>query len=255
MLLSPSDWLCLTKMQTAYSTAAQSIPSAASVVSIELAPDIMSAFMNTLDIQNFGALKLITFLKEIPEFEQLDEHDRLILVKYNLTPLMVIRELFTFDSAREICYDLDSMDNISPTDEAFAHHCKSLFILCYGYEFNQTIISVLNALEKLVNKNAITIQLLMLIVIFSKGLSADENQEPILNDEKSVFKAQSKYLELLFRYLMENSSYESVVIKMMRFIEQLFKIQKFLRDFQQQIKTKIDVTSINPLMKSLLHFT
>ena len=255
-LLTESDWLCLTNIQNAYSSAMQSTPSASSMISFELAPDLMSAFLNTIDLQNFNALKLINFLKEILEFEQLDEHDRLILVKYNLMGLMLVRHSLTFDSVREIVYDLDSSDDISPNDEAFAHHCKSLFILCYGYEFNRAVMSVLHALDKLINKNPIIMQLLMLVITFSKGfLADDDDHQPILNDDRRVFQAQSKYLDLLFRYMMEHFSFEDATMKMIRITQQLFQIQKLLRDFQQYVKTKIDVTSINPLMKSLLHFT
>jgi hypothetical protein len=225
------------------------------MISFELTPDKMSAFMNTIDIQNFAALKLINFLREIPEFEQLDEHDRLILVKYNLTLLFLLRHSLTFDPAREICYDLDTPDVISPTEEAFAHHCKSLFILCYGYEFSRAVMSILHVMFNLINKDPIITQLIMLIMIFSKGLSADDDQEPILNDEQRVFNAQSKYTDLLFRYLMEKSSFEIVAIKMTRITEQLLKIQKVSRDFQQYLKDKVDVTYINPLMRSLLHLT
>ena len=242
-------------MQNAYLSAIQSSPLASSVISFELAPDQMSALMNTIDIQNFTAVKLIHFLKEIPEFEQLDEHDRLVLVKYNLNFLILMRHLLTFDTAREMIYDLDSSDVISPTDEAFAQHCKSLFILCYGYEFNRAVMLILHALVNLTNKNPIIAQLLMLIMIFSKGLSADDDQEPILIDGDSVFRAQSKYAELLFRYLMEGSSFEVVAIKMMRITEQLLKIQKICRDYKQYLQSKVDVNDINPLMKSLLHFT
>jgi hypothetical protein len=215
----------------------------------------MSAFMNTIDMQNFTAVKLIKFLRDIPEFIQLDEHDRLILVKYNLTLLFIMRLSLTYDPVREMFYDLDTSDAISPNVEAFAQHSKSLFILCYGYEFNRAFMSILNVLVNLIKKDTLITQLLMVIMIFSKGLSADNDQEPILNDEKSVFNAQSKYTDLLFRYLMESSSFEIVAIKMIRITEQLLKIQKVSRDFQHYIRNKVDATSINPLMRSLFHLT
>ncbi|UJR23930.1 hypothetical protein I4U23_026902 [Adineta vaga] len=253
--LTEFDWSCLIQIQDAYLSATQSTPSASSVLTLELAPDKVSAYTNTFDIQNFFAVKLINFVRIIPEFEQLDEHDRLILVKYNLTLLFLIRHSLNFDSARELCYDLDTTDVVSPNDEAFAQHCKSLFILCYGYEFNRTIMSILHILVNIVNKDPIIVQLLMLIAIFSKGLSSGDEQEPILNDQYSVYNAQSKYIDLLFRYLLQKSSFEIVVVKMTRITEQLMKIQKVMRDFQQYIRSKVDLTHINPLMKSLLHLT
>ncbi|CAF1125607.1 unnamed protein product [Rotaria sordida] len=254
-LLTETDRLCLLHIQKAYFSASQSTPSASSVISCELASDKMSTFINTIDIQKFTAIKLINFLREIPEFKQLDEDNRLILVKYNLTLLFFMYHSLNFDSVREIFYDLDTGDTVSPNEEAFAQYRKSLFILCYGYEFNKTVMSIFHVLANIINKDPIIIQLLMLIMIFSKGLSANDDHEPLLNDERHVFYAQSKYTDLLFRYLMEQSSFEVVIMKITHIIEQLLKIQKVSRDFRQYIRSNIDVTHVNPLMKSLLHLT
>ena len=254
-MLTEADWSCLNNLRNSYLLASKSSPSASSVLSLELAPDKMSAFMNTIDIQNFTAVRLINFIREVPEFTQLNENDRLILVKYNLTVLFVISHSLKFDPKRELCYDFDTADVASPAAEAFALHCKSLFILCYGYEFNRAVVDLLHTLVNLVNQDPIVVQLLMLIAIFSKGLSADDSQEPVLNDFRSVLDAQSKYIDLLFRYLLEGSTYEAVIIKMTRITEVLLKIQKIWRDFHQYVKSKVDLTYVNPLMRSLLHLT
>jgi len=253
-LLTESDWSCLNYIQNAYLSSLQSGPSASSVISLELTPDKMSAYMNTLDIQNFSAIKLINFIRRIPEFEELDGNDRLILVKYNVTLLFLINHALTFDATRELVY-LNTLDPLSPADEAFAQCCKSLFILCYGYEFNRVCVSLLRAVSDLVNKDPIIIQLIMLIMIFLKGLSAEDDQEPLLNHGQHVFHLHSKYADLLFRYLIERSSFDAAVIKMIRITEILMKTQTLIRDFHHQIKSKIDINSINPLMKSLLHLT
>jgi hypothetical protein len=115
--------------------------------------------------------------------------------------------------------------------------------------------SILHVLVNIFNKDEIIVQLLMLIMIFSKGASADNEQEPMLNDEQRVYNAQAKYTDLLVRYLLQRSSFEDVAIKMARITEQILKIQKVLRDFQQYLKSEVDLTHINPLMRSLLHFT
>ncbi|CAF4432680.1 unnamed protein product, partial [Adineta steineri] len=48
-LLSESDLACLLHIQSAYLSASQSTPHASSVISLELAPDKISAFMSTFD--------------------------------------------------------------------------------------------------------------------------------------------------------------------------------------------------------------
>jgi hypothetical protein len=242
-------------MQAAYLSAVHSIPSASSVISFELAPDRMSAYMNTLDIQNLSAVKIINFIRQIPEFEELDENDRLILVKYNLTLLFLVQRALTFDPTRELAYDDTSSTPVSAADEAFAYHCRSLFILCYGYEFSRMFMSTMRTVSDLANKDPIIVQLIMIIMILLKGLSANDDQEPLLNNSHHIFHVHSKYTDLFFRYLIEQSSFDAAVIKMMRITEVLIKIQRLMRDFHQLMKSKIDINSINPLMKSLLQLT
>jgi hypothetical protein len=254
-LLNEDDWSCLNHIQNAYLSSLQTNPSASSVLSLELGPDRISAYMSTLDIQNFAAVRLIHFIRQIPEFESLDEIDRLMLVKYNLTLLFVISHALKFDATRELVYDDITSDSISPAEEAFAQHCKSLFILCYGYEFSRLFISTLRAVSNLVNNDPIIVQLLMLIMIFLKGLSAIDDKEPSLNNGLHVFHIHSKYTDLLFRYLIEQSSFNDAVIKMIGITDVLIKSQRIMRDFHQCIKTKIDICYVNPLMKSLLNLT
>lgn len=212
--------------------------------------------MNTLEIQNIAAMKLIYFLRQIQEFEQLNEHDRICLVKHNLPLLFVIRLALTFDSTRELVYDDNLSSTVSPSDEAFAQHCKSLFILCYGYEFNREFIRVFHRVSQIVNKDPIIVQLLLLLMIFSKGLSANDDQQPCLIDNQYVYQIHSKYTDLLFRYLLEkSSSYEHVIRQFIQITEILIRIQRLFKDFYQYIKNTVDINYINPLMKSLLHLT
>ena len=115
--------------------------------------------------------------------------------------------------------------------------------------------SLLHALVQLIARDPIFVELLMLIMIFSKGLSADDDQEPVLLDHPRVFRAQAKYTDLLFRYLLEKSSFDQVIDKMTRITVLLLKIQRVSRDFQHYLKSEVDLSQVNPLMKSLLHLT
>ena len=183
--LSAADWCCLHSISNAYLSACQSNPSASSMVSLELAPDRISAYMNTLDIQNYAAMKLITFLREIPEFVELDEGDRMILVKYNLTLLFVPRFALVFDAQRDLIYDEDQVKpSFTHDEEAFAQYCQSLHVLCYGYEFHLSFVSILRSLAELVDRDPIVVQLLMLTMIFLKGLSGN-------NDSRAAVERQS----------------------------------------------------------------
>lgn len=211
--------------------------------------------MNTLDIQNLAAMRLIYFLRQIEEFEQLNENDRILLVKHNLPLLFAIHLALTFDSQRELVYDDYLSSTVSPSDEAFAQHCKSLFMLCYGYEFNREFLDILHEVSQIVHKDSIIAQLLLLIMIFSKGLSANDDHQPCLIDNQYVYRIQSKYIDLLFRYFLDKSSFNQTLRQFIRINQILIRIQRITKDFHRYIKTTVDINYINPLMKSLLNLT
>ncbi|CAF1257491.1 unnamed protein product [Adineta ricciae] len=253
--LTKDDWSCLNSIQDAYRSSSLSTPPVSSMFSLELTSDKMLTYMNTLDIQNVNAIRMINFVRQIEDFASLNENDRVTLVKYNSSMAGLMRFSLTFDRTRELWHLDPEDDQTSPVSEAFAEQCKSLFILCYGYELFRSVANMLHVLEDLVNKDPIIVQLLVLSMIFLKGLSASDDREAMLYDYQRVFQAHSKYVDLLFRYLAQQSSFEQAAMKMVRVVEVLLKLQNIMRNFQQQVKTKIDVNYINPLMKSLLNLT
>ncbi|CAF4159828.1 unnamed protein product [Adineta steineri] len=188
---------------------------------------------------------------------ELNENDWLFILKYNLCSLILVRDSLTFDTTRELCYEDDVDDrynSMSSNNKAFAERWKSLFMLCYSYELNRLLFNILHTLHSLIDNDPIIVQLLMLSMIFLKGSSCLERQEPILDDSKHVFYLHSKYTDLLFRYLIKQSSFNTAVIKMMHFVEVFMKYQRLSKDFHQEIKSKVDVDNISPFMKSFLHF-
>ncbi|CAF1363779.1 unnamed protein product, partial [Didymodactylos carnosus] len=173
-LLSVQDWTQLCHLQISYLSASQS-------TLLPFPPfqltDKMSAMVHTIDIQNFVALKLITYLKSVHEFEQLDENDRLTLVKYNLPGLFMLCATLQYDDVREIFTE-------PYIDEQYAQHCKDLFIYCYGLEFHQGLVKIIRLVVDLTARDPVIVELLLVILIFTKGLSAHNaySVEPILSN-------------------------------------------------------------------------
>jgi hypothetical protein len=58
-----------------------------------------------MEIDKFIPLKLINFLRLIPEFQSLNENDRLALVKYNFFPLFVLHDVLVYNSKNGLYYD------------------------------------------------------------------------------------------------------------------------------------------------------
>lgn len=254
-LLTEADQACLADLQRVHLLSRQSSPSASSIFSFELLPDPESAFIHTMNLENLYALQMINFLRSVSDFASLDERDRLTLVKYNLNSLFYVQASLTYDPTNGICYFEHVSETPSSSETAFAHQCERLYSLCYGDAALQRFTSVIHALHEILACDSTSAQLLMLMMIFLKGWSLDEDQAPILIDGKRVFQAQSKYTDLFFRYLLSKFPVETAAMKMTRVLDQMLKMQSISQDYDPYIKSKAQTAHINPLMKSLLHLS
>ena len=233
----------------------QSGPSVSSLFSFELSPDQHSAFVHTMNLENFMSVRLINFLRSVSDFTSLNNHDRLILVKYNLTSLLYIDGTSSFDSIDEASYFNNECDPVSCEEKAFAHFCKELYGICYGSEAVRIFLRLLRALAEVIDNDRTIEYLIMLIMIFLKGLSVDDDQAPLLVDPITVFHTQTKFTDLFFRYLLDKFSWNIAVTKTARMVEQILKIQNLSQDYDPFVKSKAARFRVNPLMKSLLHLT
>lgn len=198
---------------------------------------------------------MINFLRLIPEFELLCEHDRLSLVKYNFMPLLVLRDVLIYDPKSDLYYDDTGSTSRSAIDGKFAQYYKSLCILFYGYEFYELYSSHLRSIINIIDNDLLIIKLLMLVLIFLKGTSINDEHVSILFDPQSVFNAHSKYVDLLFRYLIDRYSFDIAITKMMQLIQNIFKIQDNAKLYQEKMQKEGKNIDIHPLMKSLIGFT
>ncbi|CAF0892705.1 unnamed protein product [Adineta ricciae] len=250
-ILTDIDQFCLLQISNAYQTSIESIPSASSVISFDLLANKALSFTTVTEIDKISAMKLINFIRLIPEFESLNEEDRITLVKSNLVTLLIVRDLLLFDRQHQIVYD----DNIHMTKqserEKFAQCVKSLCILFYGYEEMQIYFSCLSNIIDIFDKDPLIIQLLLIILLFERGLSINNEQISILFDGKRIFDVYSQYVELLFRYLIHRSSFTKAICKMLHIVESIFQIHNHAQRYQQLFQSKNDYYFIDPLLKSL----
>ncbi|CAF3457171.1 unnamed protein product, partial [Rotaria sp. Silwood2] len=129
-VLSDIDQSCLLHIKNAYRSGVKSIPSASSIISFD--PSINNntlSITTATDIDKFSAIKLINFLRLIPEFESLDEEDRVSLVKYNLVLSFVLRDLLLFDRKNELFFDDDINETIPSIREKFVNFYIILYLL------------------------------------------------------------------------------------------------------------------------------
>ena len=243
----------LLHIQNAYLSALRSSPSASSMISFDLSINRTLSFTTTTEIDQFGAMKLINFVRLIPQFESSDEQDRLLMVKYNLVLLLGLRDVMTFDRKSEMFYDDPVDDTITPfAREKLAHCFRSLFILFYGYEETLFYTSNLCRIKDVLDDDPLVTQLLMLVLLFQQGASIHEQQMWALCNPKKILNTHLENVELLFRYLIHRYSFETATIKMVRLVESIFRLQRIAQRYRETLKQRKDDHEIHPLLKSVL---
>ncbi|CAF0837178.1 unnamed protein product [Didymodactylos carnosus] len=140
--------------------------------------DKMEALTYIMDIQNFTALKFIDYLKLIPEFKQLDENVRFILVKYNL--------VYAFVLAKSLDLDYIHGTYLESSNECIQQR-KALLTLCHFEEIHQNYLQLMSVLINITENNQSIIHLLIIVTIFSKGISESDNQPALSNFAQAWF--------------------------------------------------------------------
>jgi len=196
---------------------------------------------------NMHATRLITFFKLLPEFGQLNEHDKLILTKYNTFALVVIRTALNYDPLSDTYHE--------PNTDECVFSGKD-FIQCFS--FHQYELST-HCLQKLVYasmNDRVLLQIFLIIMLLSKGstLSTDkEENEPTAKDIFSIYHAQNIFVDLLWKYCEDKYGYTKTVhiyLQLVTLSIDAHWITYFTRrDFIQDPRV---AEQLVPLMKSVM---
>ncbi|CAF4639343.1 unnamed protein product, partial [Didymodactylos carnosus] len=136
---------------------------------------------------------------------------------------------------------------------------RQLLSYCYGKEFNLQFNQLCRSIKKLTDNDPIILQLMMVILTFTKSMFVEDivvNEQPALTNSKQVYDAQSLYLSLLFRYMIEKyATYYQAARRYSRLIQKTIQMQMLVRTCQQVLQEQLNDTSdgeINPVLKSIL---
>lgn len=209
-----------------------------------------SALVTWLEFANQLALRFINFFRRIGEFEALHADDRLILIKYNLLPLFPISKCYNYNPNN----DCMSSEN---SEEAEKHR---RFFTLFGASnaVRESFINLILSLVKITEQDPVLLSLLLVILLFSQGLSMSDD-EPPLKDPLAVTRAQSHYIEVLWNYMVNKQGETKTCKWFTQLLNMILLIQsagKRTREFfSDQLKTSNSVDKIGPLMQSVLHIS
>jgi hypothetical protein len=202
-----------------------------------------------LNARSVSAIRLLSFFKQIPEFNELNAQDKFTLVKYNLMPLVILN--------CTLSWDIETRSVIE--DAADAPWDSSILIKVHGEDIYNRVKKIFESFVRIAQYDQRIIQLALIILILTKGFSANgSGTEPILNDGIAVYRAQNYYTELLWKYLETIHGYGKAAQIFNELVVHFVCWQVLQEDLRRNLRKALSPTEMNellPIMKSLLHVT
>ncbi|CAF0847131.1 unnamed protein product [Adineta steineri] len=196
------------------------------------------------------ALQFIKFFGQIEEFEKLNDEDRFILIKFNILSVFPIFK----------CYIYKSVNGLNSPENIECHEKYRRFFDPCGIrvQLHEATHNIMLSLFPMTEQDPVLFSLLVLIFIFSQGLSMNEEQPP-LQDELAVHRAQNHYIELLWNYLI-NKKGEIYTYKyfneLLLIIFRMQIVSKESREyFRKQVFTLNAVDKMAPLVQTFLNIS
>ena len=197
--------------------------------------------------RSVSIVRLLSFFKQIPEFNDLNVTDRVTLVKYNLMPLAIFTRALCYNETTGECLESDS-DTPSDFSAVISFHGQEVFL---------QVKKIFDSFVRIAQFDPRIVQLALIVLILTKGVSTSASDtEPILNDELGVYRAQNYYSELLWKYLETMHGRTKAVQVFNDLVAHFISWQALQGKLQQSLQTRLTPEEINdllPLMRALLH--
>ncbi len=203
-------------------------------------------FLQQLNSHSVPLIRLLTFFKQIPEFNELDADDKVTLIKFNLLPLLCMNYTLSYQTETDAIVESDS--DIPWDPPAFQR--------VFGLQGYSEIRKIFDHFLHIAKYDQKIIQLALITFILTKGLSAIENDEPILNNSMAVYRAQNYYTELLWKYIETIHGPDMAIQIFSKLIAHFMTWQTLqikIRQIVEKNLLKANTNELLPFMKALLH--
>ena len=207
-----------------------------------------TTYLQILNGHSVPIMRLLSFFKQIPEFNQLNVDDKVTLIKYNHTIVLYLNRVLSYDKETGQIIETDF-------DVPFK---TEFFQILHGYDIFTQTKKIFNSFLHIANYDRKIIELSLLILILAKGISTTDSHEPLLNDTMAIYRAQNDYVELLWNYMEATHGSEVATRSFSKLIIQVLawqKIQEDIRNNILRILSPEDIDELLPIMRSVLHLS
>ncbi|CAF1105658.1 unnamed protein product [Adineta steineri] len=242
--LNQFDWLRIRVIQDYYTGAVKlnevtGIPSYPSTQPIK---STLELFHMPIYITS---MRLISYIKQIDEFRQLKQEDQVYLVKLNLLSLCFFHSIFIYDPRADLYYEPNTKDLFFSGKD---------WSRTLNKQFHLEMEQLRNDIIDIFQLDDVIIKLFLLIFIFSNQNSLNQSFECVLININvlDIFKAQSIFINLAYKYCLDQYGFRKTSILFSKYIYKIMKIQQLVDEVKYTIDNYIDRRQLTSLMQCLL---
>lgn len=241
--MSTTDWSRIHQVQSAY-TEAIALNKVVGVPPYPATQPIHSA-LDLLRIPTYlASIRLISYIKQIPEFDLFHPEDRVTLVKHNLLAVVFTHIVLLYDPVGDTYHEYNTSDPIFQGKD---------WIEVLGETFYHELTTIAMKLIEIVQYDRVIVKIFLLLILFSKGFCAyDIEHEPTLKNHSIVIKTQNSYLTALYKYSLHHYGFRKTVVLLSRSMSQLLAIQRLAVHLKYCIHDHIDASQLSPLLQTVL---
>lgn len=243
-ILTEYDWFNIQSIKTCYIEAVK----LNQIAGISFYPSIQS-IESTLELFHvplyISSMRLISYIKQLDEFQSLHEDDQVYLVKLNLLTICFFHSMFIYDIRIDGYHEQDTTDPVFSGKD---------WIKTLNKQFHLEMKNLRNDFIDIFQSDDIIIKLFYIILLFSNQMSLNQSSHCSyqLINTLDIFKAQNVFTDLVYRYCLQQYKSHKTPVLFLRYITKIMKIQLLIDQIKHTIHNYIDATKLSPLMQSLL---
>jgi len=184
-------------------------------------------------------IDFISYFKHLPEFQQLDVDDQVLLIKQNIHILLPLN------------YALLK----TPIHSQFRYtHIKTIGCI-NNINLHSMYTFLSNNFVPFVTLNPLIIKLLIIALFFTTNFQSKNIETIEYKQLEYIKRIQSSYIELLWLYMIEKYGDDTARNLFINIITKFIHLQKMIDQIDSIIRLNNDIPHLDVLMKSILQLT
>ena len=187
-------------------------------------------------------MRLISYVKQIPEFQQLTGEEQIHLVKVNILPIAFLHSIFIYDPKTSAYHEPDTNDPL---------FLEKDWTGTISEGFHQEMKQIRHKLSDLCQVDTQIMITAILIHFFSNHFTSESSSLTHLST-LNILHAQNIYNDLLWKCCLHHCGLGKSVQLVMQYTVSMMKLQTLISELRSTITDYVDITKLPPLMQSLV---